>query len=244
MTIGTAAWALPKAVQDRFPPDGSCLARYAAVLNGTEINSSFYRSHRPSTYRRWAASVPDEFRFSVKMPKLITHVKRLVGATDALHGFIAEASELGARLACVLVQLPPSLAFAPADVDAFLKVLRDRYAGNVALEPRHASWFSAGAADVLKNHRIARVGADPARVPEAAEPAAWNGLAYWRLHGSPQTYRSTYSDAYLAALARRIQAAERPARSVWCIFDNTASGAAAANALTLRSLVTSAANGT
>jgi uncharacterized protein YecE (DUF72 family) len=235
--IGTAGWALPKELQDRFAADGSRLTRYAAVFNGTEINSSFHRPHRASTYLRWAASVPDHFRFSVKMPKLITHLKRLMGSDDALHAFLDDAAALGERLACLLIQLPPSLAFVPTDVEPFVQALRKCYAGDVALEPRHESWFSRETTKILEQYEIARVAADPARVPQAAEPGGWNGLAYWRLHGSPRVYRSSYADADLTALAAKIRSTERSARTVWCIFDNTASGAAAADALTLKALI-------
>lgn len=228
---------MPKPLHDRFSADGSHLTRYAAVFNGTEINSSFHRRHRTVTYLRWAASVPDHFRFSVKMPKLITHEQRLIAADDALHAFLDDAAALGERLGCVLIQLPPSFAFDPANVEPFFRALRERYDANVALEPRHASWFSADASELLVRYRVARVAADPARVAEAAEPGGWKGLAYWRLHGSPQVYRSSYAGAQLAALAGKIRAAEHSAHTVWCVFDNTASGAAAANALTLQALV-------
>jgi uncharacterized protein YecE (DUF72 family) len=237
VTIGTAGWALPKEAQERFPAEGSHLTRYAAVFNGTEINSSFHRQHRMSTYRRWAAGVPDGFRFSVKVPKWITHVQRLVSVDDALDAFIEETAALGEHLACVLVQLPPSLEFKSAEAELFLEAVRRRYSGDVAIEPRHESWFAPACAHVLEQYRISRVAADPPRVPEAAEPAAWGGLAYWRLHGSPDIYRSSYSDTRLTELAARIERAQRSARNVWCIFDNTASSAATPNALALQALI-------
>ena len=102
--------------------------------------------------------------------------------------------------------------------------------GPVACEPRHPTWFEADAEALLRAHRIARVAADPARVPAAAEPGGWPALAYWRLHGSPQMYWSSYEPATLDALAARLaDAVSEP----WCVFDNTTSGAAAANALDL-----------
>jgi uncharacterized protein YecE (DUF72 family) len=237
ITIGTAGWSLPRDPHSPLTPDRSSLTRYAEIFRGTEINSSFHRQHRTSTYLRWAASVPDDFRFSVKMTKRITHVQRLVGTEDLLGEFLEETAALGERRACLLIQLPPSLAFVPTDVDRFLDALRSRYAGDAALEPRHESWFSVASAKTLERYRVARVAADPARVPEAADPGAWSGLAYWRLHGSPQIYRSSYSGAQLSDLAMRIERAQRVARTVWCIFDNTASSAAAANAAALQRLV-------
>ena len=100
-------------------------------------------------------------------------------------------------------------------------------------EPRHPTWFGADADSLLARWKVARVAADPARVPEAAEPGGWRDLAYYRLHGSPRIYYSSYDAAYLDALAARIESDLAADRTVWCIFDNTAAGAAAGNALGL-----------
>ncbi|HEX8850240.1 MAG TPA: DUF72 domain-containing protein [Gemmatimonadaceae bacterium] len=233
LLVGTAGWSLPVAVQAAFPGEGTHLQRYARRFPVAEINSSFYRPHRPATYARWASLVPEGFTFSVKIPKAITHERTLVAAADLLDAFLAGASALGDRLGALLVQLPPKLALDIASADEFFRVLRARYAGPVALEPRHASWFDRDAGRLLVTHRVARVAADPARVPAASEPGGDPGLVYYRLHGSPRTYWSAYDDAYLDALAARMREAGRSATEVWCIFDNTASGAAAANALSL-----------
>ena len=231
--IGRAAWALPKAHLAEFPPEGSHLQRYAARFSAVEINSSFYRPHRPATYARWAESVPADFRFAVKVPKAITHAARLVDAGVLLDGFLAEALCLGPKLGCLLVQLPPSLAYDRVVSDAFFSVLRARYDGAVAFEPRHPSWFTDDVTARLVEHRVARVAADPAPVPAAGEPAGWSELVYFRLHGSPKIYYSNYDDAYLDELAERMRAAVGHARDVWCIFDNTALDAATPNALGL-----------
>ncbi|GLC25730.1 hypothetical protein rosag_22430 [Roseisolibacter agri] len=233
--IGTAGWSLPKAEQDAFPVEGTHLERYAARFPAVEINSSFYRPHRPSTYARWAESVPAGFRFAVKVPRAITHERRLRDAGDALDGFLAEATALGPALGCLLVQLPPSLAYDAKVVEAFLRALRARHDGAVALEPRHATWFTPEAERPLLAHGIARVAADPAKVPAAAEPAGDPRVVYYRLHGSPRIYYSDYDDAYLDALAVRMLADAHAdaARDVWCIFDNTALGCATKNALAL-----------
>lgn len=230
LRIGTAGWAVPRAVADAFPAEGSGLARYAARLGAAEINTSFHRPHRPGTYARWAASVPDGFRFAAKLPKTITHEKRLVDAGAELDRFLGEVEALGPSLGPLLVQLPPSLAFVEAAADGFFGRLRDRAAGPIACEPRHPSWFAPAADALLAARRVARVAADPAPVPAAAEPGGWPGLVYRRLHGSPVIYRSAYEPAFLDALAARL-AARRA--ETWCVFDNTASGAAAADALAL-----------
>src|SRR5204862_163054 len=83
---------------------------------------------------------------------------------------LGEHAALGPKLGPLLVQLPPNLAFEPDVADAFLRLLRERHDGAVALEPRHPGWFGEEAGAVLQAWRVARVAADPARVPEAAEP--------------------------------------------------------------------------
>lgn len=232
--VGTAGWSIPPQQVERFPEDGSHLERYAARLSTVEVNSSFYRPHRPQTYARWAATVPAGFRFAVKLPREITHGLRLVGTAAPLERFLAEATALGDRLGPLLVQLPPSLRFDESAAAGFLELLRQRHAGGVALEPRHRSWFDEGAERLLERFRVARVAADPAVVPAAAEPGGWPGLVYRRLHGSPRMYYSGYGPTYLQELAGRVAT---DAAESWCIFDNTALGEAAGDALDLVALL-------
>ena len=235
--IGTAGWSIPLPDAAAFPVEGSGLERYAARLRCAEINSSFHRSHRPSTWRRWAESVPDDFRFSAKLPKTITHGHRLIEAEKLLDAFVEESSALGAKLAILLVQLPPSLVFDATAAAIFFRALRSRTATAIACEPRHASWFSEDADDLLGAHRVARVAADPAKVGAAALPGGWRDLSYFRLHGSPVPYRSSYDADRLQAYARAMAAGLGEGREVWCIFDNTASSAAMGNALDLERLL-------
>jgi uncharacterized protein YecE (DUF72 family) len=232
--IGTAGWAIPQGAADVFPRQGSTLERYAARLNAAEINSTFHRSHRPTTYRRWAESVPAEFRFAVKLPKAITHVGRLSSCADDLAAFAAEIEPLGRRRGPLLVQLPPGLSFDAVVADRFFAEARATLGGQIVCEPRHASWFSAEADRLLVRNRVARVAADPACVAGAEEPGGWLGLAYFRLHGFPRVYWATYDEAALSRWADRASASAARAADTWLIFDNTAGGAAAGNALSLR----------
>jgi uncharacterized protein YecE (DUF72 family) len=231
--IGCAGWALPRPYRGRFPAGDSNLERYAGRLPAAEINSSFYRPHRASTYEKWAASVPRTFRFSVKVPQAITHDLRLVGAGPALDAFLARSTALGTKLGCLLLQFPPSLAFDRRSTARFFGMLRKRHTGDVVVEPRHASWFGKDAEKVLVSARIGRVAADPPRTPAGVHPGGWRGIAYYRLHGSPVIYRSTYDVAYLKTLADRLKKSATEARQTWCIFDNTMLGGATANALEL-----------
>ncbi len=228
--IGCAGWSVPKEHAARFPEVGSHLERYAGRFPAVEINSSFYRSHRPATYTRWAASVPVGFRFAIKVPREITHLRRMADAEEPLDRFLAECGALGAALGPLLIQLPPSLAFDGAVAASFFAALRERFAGEVVCEPRHPSWFRPEAEPILVQNRVTRAAAEPSVVPAAARPGGWDGLAYYRLHGSPRLYYSAYPESYLASLAEELREAARSA-PVWCIFDNTAQGAATNDAL-------------
>jgi uncharacterized protein YecE (DUF72 family) len=233
LRIGTAGWSLPRAVAPRFPDDGSHLQRYAAVFDAVEINSSFYRPHRRGTYAKWAATVPSGFRFSVKLAREITHDLRLHACAAPLRKFLGEIDGLGTNLGCLLIQLPPSLVFERATVTRFLTLLRRHFDGNAVVEPRHATWFEAIVEDTLRAFDIGRVGSDPALCANAASPMANARVAYRRLHGSPRMYYSAYDEAFLESVAADLTARASRSRDCWCIFDNTAHGHAAANALRL-----------
>jgi uncharacterized protein YecE (DUF72 family) len=230
--IGCAGWTIPKNAAASFPEAGSHLERYAAVFPVVEINSSFYRPHRPQTYARWAASVPAHFRFSVKLPKAITHEARLVGADELIAQFAREAGCLGDKLGCVLVQLAPKHEFDATVAAAFFARLQSEFSCMVALEARHPSWFEDAATALLRELGITRVIADPpAGQSGPHEPTS--GVAYIRLHGAPRVYYSSYPPEFIEAVAARIAEINAAGHDAWCIFDNTAGGEAVPNALDL-----------
>ncbi|WP_295993956.1 DUF72 domain-containing protein [Rugamonas sp.] len=233
-SIGCAGWSIASKDHAEFPADGSHLERYSAVFNAVEINSSFYKPHQASTYERWGASVPAGFRFSVKLPRTVTQYKRLAGAGEEVARFAAEAGALGDKLGCVLVQLPPSLQLDVAVADAFFAGLRaavDPAGPTIACEARHASWFGADGSALLRQHGITRVLADP-RAGQPGPHEATADTVYLRLHGSPHIYYSSYPDDYLRTVAHQLAG-----RDGWCIFDNTAEGAAIPNALALKAML-------
>jgi uncharacterized protein YecE (DUF72 family) len=230
--IGCAGWALPSAMAAFFPASGSHLERYAQVFSAVEINSSFYRPHQAKTYARWAASVPDTFRFSVKIPRTISHELRLRGSKAAVSQFSAEVASLGEKLGCLLVQTPPSLALDRGTARNFFSQLRDATNAAVVCEPRHVTWFSEQGAELMREAGVSCVWADPPPVAGAA-PVSDSDPLYIRLHGSPRIYYSAYEQPFLQAMSRRIIKAQIAHTEVWCIFDNTAAGQAVPNALAL-----------
>lgn len=231
--IGCAGWTIPREVAAAFPDEGSHLERYAQVFRGVEINSSFYRPHRQQTYARWAESVPDHFRFSVKLPRTISHDAKLRDISAPLAQFASEVSGLGNKLGCLLLQLPPKFEFDAAVAEDFFERAAGTFSCMIACEARHPSWFSSDATALLTARAVTRVIADPAKgQPGPHEPTTAD--IYVRLHGSPRIYYSSYADDYLEDLGKDMAVHAKAGRDVWCIFDNTASGASVPNALALR----------
>jgi len=235
--VGCAGWSIPGRYRTAFEAEGSALERYASRLSVAEINSSFYRAHQPATYARWAEAVPAHFRFTVKIPRAISHELRLRGTGALLDRFLDESGHLGDRLGGLLLQLPPSLAFDARVASTFFAMLRRRTAVPVACEPRHAGWFDEAAEALMDRHRIARVAADPPRMDAGARPAGARCWRYWRWHGSPRTYYSDYDEQALHRLAAEVRVASTEGHPSWVIFDNTAHGFATANALRLQALL-------
>lgn len=235
--IGLAGWS--EAVSRHaasfpacLPPDRSALAKYATAFDFVEINASFHRQFRTETYAKWADDVPHGFRFAVKMHRLITHYTRLKNA-DLLESFFDSVAGLGDKLAVVLIQLPPSLAFDVSVVTEFFNALRARYAGAAVCEPRHDSWMASDALDLLAGHRIGLVRIE---IPRPERERGHDDVpVYIRLHGAPRRYYSAYSDQQLAQLAEFLRL--NPKRRCFVVFDNTASTAGVRNALRLQRLL-------
>lgn len=226
--IATAAWSIPKTVAGRFVAEGSGLARYASVFSGVEINTTFYRRHKQSTFARWAASVPESFRFSVKIPREITHVRAMKDIGELFALFLEDISPLGEKRGPLLCQLPPSLRFDAASIATAFETMRRTDKGEIVIEVRHKSWRSDEAATLLREYSINRVLADPAPVWAAGDFT--HPPRYIRLHGKPEIYYSSYTDEEICWFSKRLEP------DSWCVFDNTASGAAIENALSMLEL--------
>lgn len=223
--IATAAWSIPRTVAAAFPEEGSGLARYAAVFDGVEVNSTFYRRHKVSTFERWAGSTPERFRFAVKIPKVITHENAMKDIRQPFATFLQDIAALGGKRGPLLCQLPPSLRFDPERFEAAFDTMRTLDERPLVIEVRHRSWASEQALKLLRRYSIDRVLADPALVWPASDFR--EAPRYVRLHGKPKVYYSSYSDAEIAAFSQLL------GPDSWCVFDNTASGAAIENALTM-----------
>jgi uncharacterized protein YecE (DUF72 family) len=232
--IGTAGWSLPSQVKGQFPVFGSHLQRYSQIFNAVEINSSFYRDHKDETYVRWGETVPDHFRFSVKLSRYFTIETGLQEAGERLYRTLQGISGLGEKWGCLLVQLPASLHFHHRITARFLDELRVEYEGVLLWEPRHLSWATPEALALLTEYGIQKVYADPILCPVEGEEET---SPYHRLHGSPRMYRSNYETARLNIFADQLLAACQKNKETWCIFDNTTYGYATENALDLQRIL-------
>lgn len=210
--------------------------RFASrAVNSIEINGSFYALQTPERYAGWAADTPEDFVFSIKAPRYITHVTRLRELQQPLANFMASGLfRLGGKLGPVLWQFPPSFKFDPALFADFLQALphdsdaarelarhsdaRMHVEGYLdipkglrlrhAVEIRNDSFLDEAFVALLRRHKVALVVADTAKKWPYAEDLT-SDFVYMRLHGDKQLYASGYSDAALAAWQRRIEAWSR-----------------------------------
>jgi uncharacterized protein YecE (DUF72 family) len=228
--VGLAGWTNPPVKRLERRVGQTHLSYYAAHFSCVEINSSFYRPHRRATYQRWRDETDPQFRFSVKMPRSVTHESHLKRCAAEVARFYEDVAALQPKLAAVLVQLPPSLEFNGRTARAFFGSVPRLRGTKLVCEPRHPSWFTSAAESALRDATVSRVAADPARCPGAETPGGGaRRFAYFRWHGSPRLYYSKYSEAQLAAFAALARSTQ--ATDTWCIFDNTAAHAAWENAL-------------
>jgi uncharacterized protein YecE (DUF72 family) len=222
---------MPATLSDKSPEAQSHLEQYSQYFDAVEINSSFYRPHRRHSYERWGASVPSSFRFAVKMPKLITHERRLSRCTEELSAFLHGVEGLGEKLGVLLVQLPASVVFDEKVTRDFLELLAGQTTAKIVCEPRSPSWFVSAAEDLLAQFRVTRVSAHPVPWHCPAKALKEGDFAYLRLHGAPRIYYSSYSPEFLRGISSQISGGAHG--ETWCIFDNTAQGAAWPNARSL-----------
>lgn len=230
--IGTAGWSIPGEFQSFFPAEGSHLERYSRVFNCVEINSTFNKIHRADTFEKWASVTPSDFEFSLKLHRSFTHNPDLKYKVSDLKNNIQLMSHLGPKWTVLLLQFPGKLEFNQKKMSKFYEVIRKNFSGAVVVEPRNLTWLSQESKQLLKEYKISKVVADPERCPHKTKDVLkFGGISYFRLHGSPEIYKSSYSKNFLKDLAKDLNSY----KNCWCIFDNTTYGKATGNALTLHS---------
>ena len=232
--IGISGWRY-EGWQGTFYPEGLSAKKelqFAAQhFNSIELNGSFYSLQRPTSFKSWSDDTPDDFVFSVKAPRFITHIRRLAGVEAPLANFCAQGIlRLGKKLGPILWQMPPSFRFDAELLESFFSLLprTHREAANLAanhdrwmngrawlecegdfplrhaIEIRHKSFATEEYIDLLRRHNVAMVVADTVDWPRLMDITS--DFMYCRLHGSEKLYASGYDDAAIAQWAARVLA--------------------------------------
>jgi uncharacterized protein YecE (DUF72 family) len=237
--IGTSGWSYRHWRGVFYPddlPSVDWLAYYAARFGTVEVNTSFYRTPSPETFRRWRGAVPAGFTFAVKANRHITHRKRLKDAGESVVRELASVAPLGETLGPVLFQLPPALRRDMPRLAGLLDALPVR--GRFAVEFRHESWDHPDVYLLLARHDVAVCLHDWRRRPWPLKTVATGtSLVYARFHGALGDYTGRYDRRTLRTWAGRCERWRAEGRDVFCFFNNDALGNAVRDALTLRHLV-------
>jgi uncharacterized protein YecE (DUF72 family) len=232
--IGTSGWTYSHWKHVFYPlacPKSRWLEYYTEHFDTVELNATFYRLPKATTFEGWGRRTPDLFLWAVKASKYITHTKRLREPAEPLERFYSVTSALGEKLGPILFQLPPSLSFDEERFTGFCGCLSP--SRRHALEVRHPSWISDRLFAILKAHNMAFCISDTAgRYPFHERVTA--DFIYIRLHGSKKLYASDYSEQELQAWAQKIRKWEK---DTYLYFDNDFEGYAVKNAKRMKEIL-------
>lgn len=228
--IGTSGIVLP-GPKATFPEEfrsGSRLHYYGSLFNTLEINSSFYKVPLATTFAKWATEVPDNFKFTVKLWRGITHAPRLAYTAADIDAFMDAADCLGQKRGCLLIQFPASITFSylhqVTRILEHLGELNSEGHWQLAIEVRHASWYQDAAYAVFAKYKASLVLHDmPTSNTPQNLPA--KDIAYFRFHGPMGDYKGSYSDEFLQAYAEKINGLRTRGIDVYVYFNNTIEGA-------------------
>lgn len=239
--IGTSNVVVPgnKASFPEAYRQKSRLHYYSSLFNTVEINASFYKTPLFRTYERWVLDVPEDFRFSIKLTREITHAKDLQGDLSHLHKFMETAAGIGPKKGCLLIQFPGKIT-----LDYFTKVegilqeleaYKPERQWKTAVEFRHASWYTGETWELLDEFGAGLVLQDipKARIWERQGKARF---VYLRFHGPKGDYKDSYSKTFLQEKAAHIKEWMKEGRDVYAYFNNTI-GSAFENARSLKAML-------
>lgn len=215
----------------------SRLQYYSSIFNSLEINSTFYKVPMPSTFERWSEEVPEDFQFTIKLWKEITHCKNLNYDAEKVAFFMNAASRVGAKTGCLLIQFPGKISIEYfSEVEQLLEQVdaANQLGWRIAVEFRNADWYVSETFELLDEYNASAVLHDipKARNNDLNKKA---GFVYCRFHGPTGNYRDSYSDEFLQEKATQIKAWLQSGRDVYAYFNNTM-GSALENVLTLQRL--------
>lgn len=238
--VGTSGFSYPHWRGAFYPhdlPQSKWLEQYATVFSAVELNVTFYQLPDAETFKRWAADTPDDFSFSLKAPRTITHYHRFDGAQHLVHEFMSRARRLGVKLSCVLWQTPPTLVPDLARLDRFCEVLSRETPSGVrnVFEFRNAGWHDPAVYALLREHGFGVVSANPPFTAEAA--VTTSHFAYVRFHGGQWAADSQYTRGELEPWAHTVRELLQHKMDVYAFFNNDEKAYAPRDAATLSDLV-------
>ncbi|MEA3064656.1 MAG: hypothetical protein QOJ27_1102 [Sphingomonadales bacterium] len=234
--IGCSGW-IYRHWRELFYPNGlpqhRWFVHYAETLATVELNTSFYHLPKPETFTKWRDQAPPGFRYAVKAPRFITHMKKLKECAEPVQEFLGRARNLGDAIGPILYQLPPRWALNRERLEDFIALLP----GDLAhvFEFREKSWLSEEVLALLDARGVSFCAHD---MPGLATPRwAAGPVAYVRFHGGTGKYVGRYPDQVLLRWTDWIVDQAGSGRDVWCYFNNDIGGHAIHDALTLRAMV-------
>jgi uncharacterized protein YecE (DUF72 family) len=240
--IGTSGWSYGGWQGILYPEElrsKDYLPHYAGTFATVEVNYSFYHLPRSTTYEKWVALTPDDFRFALKLSRFITHIKRLQGVKVALRTFIKGSEALGNKRGPVLVQLPPSFSYNATNLKRLKGMLgaAQKLGTPAAVELRHKTWFVDEVYNALADANASLVIASSSRYPNPPDDVVTTEFVYFRFHGPRELFASPYTKAQLEHYARLMKRHLKDGRDVYAYFNNDVDGHAVRNARTLKQLI-------
>jgi uncharacterized protein YecE (DUF72 family) len=244
--IGTSGWHYNHWFHIFYPPEIEGydeLTYYSQYFDTVENNSSFYRIAGESTYKTWSRKTPPNFKFSLKLNKLITHIHRLELNTESKERILyilSTTQVLKEKLGAIVIQLPASFKRDLPLLRRFLafftkEVKKLKHPPDIAIEFRNKYWFDDKVFELLRKYNVAVVAANSSRYPGTREITA--DIAYIRLHGPEKLFASKYTDEQLREWAVYIKEVAKKTRRIYVYFNNDFHGYALDNAKTLKKIL-------
>lgn len=241
LRIGTSGIVVPGSKQS-FPAEFQLKSRlnyYASLFNTLEVNSTFHKIPLQSTLEKWSQDVPENFQFTVKLWREITHVKQLIINLDNIDTFFGVVNNIGNKKGCLLVQFPGSItAEFSTQVEQILRRLQQSDNENQwrkAIEFRSVTWYNNRTYELLDKFNYVMVLHDMPK-SKNLEINQQSQFIYFRFHGPKGDYRGSYTDEFLEEQAEKIRSSLSEGKDVYAYFNNTM-GNAFENAMSLKAMV-------